>query len=89
MTQEALAGEELVTDTVLRNIEIIGEATKNLPEDVRAKMPGIEWKMIAGMRDRLSHVYHRVDPDIVWEVVETKIPELLRAIQGFKDEEQE
>ena len=52
-------------------------------------MPGIEWKMIAGMRDRLSHVYHRVDPDIVWEVVETKIPELLRAIQGFKDEEQE
>jgi uncharacterized protein with HEPN domain len=88
MTQEALAGNELVMDAVLRNIEIIGEATKNLPEDVRAKMPGIEWKKIAGMRDWLWHVYHSVDPDIVWEVVETKIPELLRAVRGFKDEDQ-
>ena len=86
MTREALAGDELVTDAVLRNIEIIGEATKNLPEDVRAKMPGIEWRKIAGMRDWLSHVYHSVDPDIVWEVVEAKIPELLRAVQGFMDE---
>ena len=82
-----MAADELVTDAVLRNIEIIGEATKNLPDDARARMPGIEWKKIAGMRDWLSHVYYRVDPDIVWEVVDTKIPELLRAVQGFKDEE--
>ena len=88
MTHEELAGDELVTDAVLRNIEIIGEATKNLPDDVRAEMPGIEWKKIAGMRDWLSHVYYRVDPDIVWDVVDTKIPELLRAIQGFKDKDQ-
>ena len=74
---DQLAGDELVTDAVLRNIEIIGEATKNLPDDVRARMPGIEWKKIAGMRDWLSHVYYRVDPDIVGEVVETNIPELL------------
>jgi uncharacterized protein with HEPN domain len=87
MTQEALAEDELVTDAVLRNIEIIGEATKNLPEDVRAKMPGIEWKKIAGMRDWLSHVYHSVDPDIVWEVIEIKIPERLRAVQSFQDED--
>jgi uncharacterized protein with HEPN domain len=86
MTREALAEDDLVTDAVLRNIEIIGEATKNLPDDVRAEMPGIEWKKIAGMRDWLSHVYYRVDPDIVWDVVETKIPELLRAIRGFKGE---
>ncbi len=86
MSQEVLAADELVTDAVLRNIEIIGEATKNLPEDVRAKMPGIEWRKIAGMRDWLSHVYHSVDPDIVWEVVEVKIPELLRAIVRFKDD---
>ncbi len=86
MSRETLAADELVTDAVLRNIEIIGEATKNLPDDARARMPGIEWKKIAGMRDWLSHVYYRVDPDIVWDVVETKIPELLRAIQSFKGE---
>jgi uncharacterized protein with HEPN domain len=88
MSQERLEQDELVTDAVLRNIEIIGEATKNLPDDVRAEITGIEWKKIAGMRDWLSHVYYRVDPDIVWDVVETKIPELLRAIQGFKDKDQ-
>jgi uncharacterized protein with HEPN domain len=88
MSREALAENELVTDAVLRNIEVIGEATKNLPDDVRATMPDIEWKKIAGMRDWLSHVYYRVDSDIVWDVVETKIPELLRAIQGFQDEDQ-
>ncbi len=60
-----------MTDAVLRNIEIIGEAAKNLPDDVRARMPAIEWKKIAGMRDWLSHVYYRVDPDIVAEVVES------------------
>lgn len=88
MTQEVLSGDQLVTDAVLRNIEIIGEATRNPPEDVRATMPGIERKKIAGMRDWLSHVDHAVDPDVVWEVVESKIPELLRAVQGFEDEDQ-
>ncbi|AGA25216.1 HepT-like ribonuclease domain-containing protein [Singulisphaera acidiphila] len=86
MNKEQLAEQDLVMDAVLRNIEIIGEATKNLPDDVRAQMPGIEWKKIAGMRDWLSHVYYRVDPDIVWDAVETKVPELLRTLQAFKDE---
>jgi uncharacterized protein with HEPN domain len=49
MNQEQLAEQELVMDAVLRNITIIGEATKHLPDDVRAQMPGIEWKKIAGM----------------------------------------
>lgn len=83
MSQEGLAENELVIDAVLRNIEIIGEATKNLPVDVRAKMPEIEWKEITGMRDWLSHVYYRVDSEIVWDAVETKIPELLRTHQDF------
>jgi uncharacterized protein with HEPN domain len=62
MSREALAGDELVTDAVLRNIELIGEAAKNLPDDVRAKMPDIEWRKIAGMRDWLSHVYFHSIP---------------------------
>jgi len=88
LNQEQLAEQELVMDAVLRNIEIIGEATKNLPDDVRARMPGVEWKKIAGMRDWVSHVYFRVDPDIVWDAVENKVPQLLRTVQAFKDENQ-
>ncbi len=88
MNQEQLVEQELVMDAVLRNIEIIGEATKHIPDEVRAKMPGIEWKKIAGMRDWISHVYYRVDDSIVWDAVETKVPELLRTLQTFKDEHQ-
>lgn len=85
MSRATLAEDELVTDSVLRNIGIIGEATKHLPEDVRARMPGIDWKKVAGMRDWVSNVAFRVDPDIVWDVVETKVPELLAAVRQFED----
>jgi uncharacterized protein with HEPN domain len=87
MTQDHLVGHELVMDAVLRNIEVIGEAAKNLPDQVRSSMPDIEWKKIAGMRDWISHVYYRVDDDIVWDVVQTKVPELLRTLRAFKDEQ--
>lgn len=87
LNQAQLAEDELATDAVLRNIEIIGEATKHLSIDVRARMPDIEWKKIAGMRDWLSHGYDRADPDIIWSVVESKIPELLRTLYAFEDEQ--
>jgi uncharacterized protein with HEPN domain len=87
MNQEQFAAQELVMDAVLRNIEVIGEAAKNLPTDVRATMPGTGWKKIAGMRDWISHVYYRVDDDIVWNLVETEVPRLLRALRASKDED--
>jgi uncharacterized protein with HEPN domain len=85
--QGQLAEDELVTDAVLWNIAVIGEATKTLPDDVRDQIPGIEWKKIAGMRDWIIHVYHRVDPDIVWDVVETEIPKLLGSIRLFFEQD--
>jgi uncharacterized protein with HEPN domain len=88
LDQDRLAEDELKTDAVLRNIEFIGEATKNLPEEIRARMPVIDWKKIAGMRDIFSHAYYRVDPSIVWDVVENKIPELLRSIRLSQEQDQ-
>ncbi len=88
INREQFAQQELVIDAVLRNIEIIGEATKRLPEDVRNRMPNIEWKKIAGMRDWLAHVDFQVDEEIVWDAVETKIPNLPRTLQLLEDESQ-
>jgi uncharacterized protein with HEPN domain len=66
----------LIQDAVIRNFEIIGEATKKLDEAFRLKHPEIEWKKIAGMRDKLIHDYIGVDLWAVWAVVENIIPEL-------------
>ncbi|MEM2865440.1 MAG: DUF86 domain-containing protein [Candidatus Bathyarchaeia archaeon] len=60
---------------VLRGLEIIGEATKNLSEGLKSKHPQIPWKEIAGMRDKLIHQYFGVDLDLVWETVRMKLPE--------------
>jgi len=60
----------------VRSIEIIGEASKKLPEDVKARQPDIEWRKVTGMRDRLIHDYFGVDYTIVWDVATTKLPEL-------------
>ncbi|MBI2924428.1 MAG: DUF86 domain-containing protein [Verrucomicrobia bacterium] len=61
----------------VRSLEIIGEATKKVPPEFRAKYPAIEWRGMAGMRDRLIHDYLGVDYDIVWDAVANKVPGLL------------
>ncbi len=81
MAREQLSEQELVMDAVLRNLEIFGEATKHLPDHVRAAMPGIAWKEIAGMRDWISHVYDRVDDEVVWNAIEVDLPLLLHTLQ--------
>ncbi len=61
-------------DAVVRNLEIIGEATKNIPEEIKDKYPGINWKVIAGMRDKLIHEYFGVSNQIVWETIANDLP---------------
>jgi uncharacterized protein with HEPN domain len=73
--ENAFLKNKLIQDAVIRNFEIIGEATKNLSEDFRLKYPEIEWKKIAGLRDKLIHDYMGVDLWSVWALVENVIPE--------------
>ena len=62
-------------DAVIRQFEIIGEAVKNLPEELKQKEPGIPWRQIAGFRDVLVHSYFAVDESVVWDAASGKAPE--------------
>ena len=68
-------------DATIRQLEIVGEATKQLPEDFRSKYPNIPWKRIAGLRDVLIHNYLGTDITTVWEITQKNIPELKKQIQ--------
>ena len=69
----------------VRSLEIIGEASKKLPEDVKARQPDIEWRKVTGMRDKLIHDYFGVDYKIVWDVMTAKLPELREKLQLLLD----
>ena len=80
-----LKGDQKTYDAVVRNLEVIGEAVKNLPEDVRKEHSEVEWKRIAGLRDILIHEYFAVDADIVWDVVQNKLPALEEKVREMSE----
>ncbi len=69
MTFQEFSRDDKTISAVVRKLEIIGEATKNLPKSLRAQYPGLPWKDMAGMRDKIIHAYFGLNLEIVWKVV--------------------
>lgn len=87
MTFEEFKKDEKTRDAVLRNLEVIGEAVKNLPDEIKDNNPNIDWKGISGLRDILSHAYFGVDDDIIWDIIQNKIPQLEEKVDVLIEEE--
>lgn len=76
-----LEGNEQLSLAVVRLLEVLGEAAKNVSEEVRVNYPEIPWRQIGGTRDRLIHGYFDVDYDIVWQIVSVDLPELIKHLE--------
>ncbi len=70
----------------MRNLEVIGEAVKKVPDEVRSRHPDVEWKKIAGLRDILIHEYFGIDANIIWDIVRTKLPQLEQEVEKILSE---
>ena len=86
-TKKRFLEDKLVQSAVIRQIEIIGEAAKNIPASFRKNYPKIPWVDIVGMRDKLIHLYFGVDLERVWLVITEDIPILSRQIQEILQRE--
>ncbi|MEI8099862.1 MAG: HepT-like ribonuclease domain-containing protein [Sediminibacterium sp.] len=75
-TKDEVVNDEVLCRAVVRSIEIIGEASKKIDDEFKSIHHQIEWKKIAGTRDKLIHDYFGIDYDIVWDILENKIPDL-------------
>jgi uncharacterized protein with HEPN domain len=81
LSLEAFESDEKTIDAVVRNLEIVGEAVKMIPDTIRLAHPDIEWKKIAGLRDILAHQYFGIDIEIIWDILQNKLPALEKEIR--------
>lgn len=81
LTRDEFKKDATVKRAFVRSIEVIGEASKKVPDEFRKKYTAIDWKAMAGMRDKLVHDYFGIDYDLVWDVVSNKIPTLKKGIE--------
>ncbi len=80
LTYEQFIDSGITYDAVLRNLELIGEAARNVPDEVRNAHPEIPWRMIVALRNRLIHAYLGIDNETIWSVIQDSVPLLLEQL---------
>ncbi len=83
ITREEFELDEMLQDAVIRNIEIIGEATKNLSKEFRELRSDIPWRAMSGMRDKLIHDYVGIDFDVIWKTIQEDLPTLEKGLMDI------
>jgi len=83
MDYQSFLHDDKTQGAVIRKLEIIGEAVKQLPTEFLENYPHIPWKQIAGMRDKLIHFYFGVDTNLIWRTIRTRLPELKKTLQSI------
>lgn len=92
---DAFMQSQMIQDAVMRNFKIVGEAVRNLSEELRQKYPDVEWQQISGFRNILIHAYWSVDNERVWGIIQNNLPtfknrveEILETLSAVKDKEE-
>jgi len=75
LTYDEFVEDEKTMDAVLRNLEVIGEAARNIPEELKNRFPDVEWRRMIGLRNIITHEYFGVDMNIIWQVATRNVPE--------------
>jgi uncharacterized protein with HEPN domain len=87
MNYDDLIEDNKTFDAVVHNLQIIGEAAKQIPDEIRRKYPETAWRKIAGLRDIIAHAYFMVNPKIVWDIIATKIEPLYKTVELILERE--
>lgn len=84
LDQERLVASGLNYDATVRNLELIGEAATNIPDEIRQKYPQIPWRLVVATRNKLIHGYLGIDNDTLWSIIQTDVPVLLDELHKMK-----
>ena len=85
LSKEDFSKDQKTIDAVVRNVEILGEAARNIPEDFKEKHSGLPWSKMISMRNKVIHEYSGVDVDILWQTVQEDIPALEDEVKGLAE----
>lgn len=83
---ESFVADEMAYDATLRNLEVLGEAAKSIPEEIRQRYPDVDWRGLAGLRDVLTHAYFALDDPTLWKIVQIDVPRVIELLGPIEKE---